>query len=339
MPRGSRRNSRTEPASATGRIAPSGVRRHCHSPTLCCLYEQPLAPSVSESTPDPRQVFVIHGRNEPARAALFTFLRSVGLKPIEWSQAIGMTQKASPYIGEVLDAAFNAAQAIVVLETPDDIAYLHPSLTYPSDPECDAQPQPRPNVLFEAGMAMGRDPDRTVIVELGRVRVFSDMHGRHVVRLDNSVERRQDLAERLQTAGCAVELNGRDWHDAGDLAPPAPPGGGLPLGRKLPSSQTSGVPRLDARYHDGPKSSGYVEVINNGPGDVYDLDFEADDKEGLRIDRNGQFPVPKLPAGKSIKIMRTLTLGSGAGSYFNIRVTGKTIDGTPIDEEIFVSTT
>ncbi len=80
-------------------------------------------------------------------------------------------------------------------------------------------------------------------------------------------------------------------------------------------------------------------MINNGPGDVYDLDFEADDKEGLRIDRNGEFPVPKLPAGKSIKIMRTLTLGSGAGSYFNIRVTGKTIDGTPIDEEIFVSTT
>jgi len=91
-----------------------------------------------------------------------------------------MTSKASPYIGEVLDAAFGAAQAVVVLETPDDIAYLHPSLTYPDDPECEAQAQPRPNVLFEAGMAMGRDPDRTVIVELGQVKVFSDIHGRHV---------------------------------------------------------------------------------------------------------------------------------------------------------------
>jgi hypothetical protein len=294
---------------------------------------------MSETTPDPRQVFVIHGRNEPARAALFTFLRSIGLKPIEWSQAIGMTQKASPYIGEVLDAAFDAAQAIVVLETPDDIAYLHPSLTYPGDPECDAQPQPRPNVLFEAGMAMGRDPHRTVIVELGRVRVFSDIHGRHVVRLDNSVGKRQDLAERLQNAGCSVELSGRDWHEAGDLVPPAPPGGGLPLGRKLPSTQASGMPRLDARYHDGPRSSGYVELINNGPGDVFELDFEADENEGLRVDRNGDFPVPKLPAGKSIRVMRTLTLGSGASSYFNIRVTGRTIDGTPIDEELFVSTT
>lgn len=300
--------------------------------------EQPAA-SMSELTPDPRQVFVIHGRNEPARAALFTFLRSIGLQPIEWSQAIGMTQKASPYIGEVLDAAFSAAQAIVVLETPDDIAYLHPSLTHPGDPECDAMPQPRPNVLFEAGMAMGRDPHRTVIVELGRVRVFSDIHGRHVVRLDNSVGKRQDLAERLKTAGCSADLSGHDWYEAGDLTPPAPPGGGLPLGRKLPSTQASGFPRLDARYHDGLRSSGYVEVINNGPGDVYELDCETEKGEGLRIDRYADFPIPKLPAGKSIRIMRTISLGPGFSSYFNVRVTGKTVDGTPIDEELSVSTT
>jgi len=294
---------------------------------------------VTAPVPNPRHVFVIHGRNEPARAGLFTFLRSIGLQPIEWSQAIAMTGTGSPYIGEVLDAAFNAAQAIVVLETPDDIAYLHPSLTYPGDPECDAQPQPRPNVLFEAGMAMGRNPHRTVIVELGRVRVFSDIHGRHVVRLDNSVGKRQDLAARLEAAGCAVDLSGRDWHDAGDLTPPAPPGGGLPLGRKLPSTQASGLPRLDARYHDGSRNNGYVEVINHGPGDVYELDCEADEKEGLHIDRTEDFPIPKLPAGKSIRIMRSTYLGSSASSYFNLRATGKTIDGTPIDEELFVSTT
>ena len=52
---------------------------------------------------DPRQVFVIHGRNEPARMGLFTFLRSIGLKPIEWSEAIAMTGQGSPYIGDVLD--------------------------------------------------------------------------------------------------------------------------------------------------------------------------------------------------------------------------------------------
>lgn len=289
-------------------------------------------------SPDPRRVFVIHGRNELARKALFEFLRSIGLDPIEWSQAIQMTGKASPYIGEVLDAAFGAAQAIVVLETPDDIAYLHPSLTYPGDIECDPQPQPRPNVLFEAGMAMGRDPDRTVIVELGQVKVFSDIHGRHVVRLDNTVGKRQDLADRLQTAGCSVNLSGRDWHDAGDLTSPASPGGGLPLGRKLPSSRASGIPRLDAKYIDhGGNRLGEVEVINHGPGDVYELDVTAEEKEGLVTRGQNEFPVPRLPAGKTVRVMRTMSLASGNGSYFNITVTGKTVDGTPIEQVIFVS--
>ena len=29
-------------------------------------------------------------------------------------------------------------------------------------------------------MALGRDEERTIIVELGRVKSFSDIHGRHV---------------------------------------------------------------------------------------------------------------------------------------------------------------
>jgi predicted nucleotide-binding protein len=198
----------------------------------------------------PTQVFVIHGRNQAARRAVFEFLRSIGLDPIEWSQAIKMTGQASPYIGDVLDAAFGRAQAVVVLLTPDDVAYLHPSLTEPGDPASDAYMQPRPNVLFEAGIAMGRDPGRTVIVEFGQVKVFCDIHGRHGVHLNNRVPKRQDLAERLRTAGCAVNTIGTDWHEAGDLTPPVAPGGGLPLGRKLPKSQSSPVPRLDGRFID-----------------------------------------------------------------------------------------
>lgn len=59
---------------------------------------------------DPRKVFVIHGRNEPARKGLFAFLRAIGLEPIEWSEAITMTGQGSPYIGDVLNVAFGAAR-------------------------------------------------------------------------------------------------------------------------------------------------------------------------------------------------------------------------------------
>jgi hypothetical protein len=223
--------------------------------------------------------------------------------------------------------------------TPDDVAYLHPSLADPGDPDCEAHLQPRPNVLFEAGMAMARDPDRTVIVELGQVRVFSDIHGRHRIRLDNSVKKRQDLAERLRTANCAVDTTGSDWHRAGDLNPPVTPGGGLPLGHKLPKSESAAVPRLDGRYIDnGPRKLSAVEITNHGPGDVYELDLEDAERDGIRR-QDMELPVPKLPAGKWVRVFRNGldSLGQVSSAYFTVTVVGKTIDGVPIREELFVS--
>jgi len=168
---------------------------------------------------DPRAVFVVHGRNLDARNSLFRFLRSIGIRPLEWSQAIQLTGKASPFIGEILDVAFSQAQAVVVLMTPDDVAQLQEPYRSESDPPYEAQltGQARPNVLFEAGMAMGRNPDRTIIVELGTLRPFSDIAGRHTIRLSNGSAARQELAQRLETAGCSVDLTGRDWHTEGDF--------------------------------------------------------------------------------------------------------------------------
>ena len=83
---------------------------------------------ISQGTNKSKNVFVVHGRNTIIRKAVFDFLRSVGIKPIEWSQAIALTKKSSPYIGEILDRAFSEAQAIVILFTPDDLACLKKSL-------------------------------------------------------------------------------------------------------------------------------------------------------------------------------------------------------------------
>ena len=294
--------------------------------------------SIEPSKADARKVFVIHGRNEPARRGLFAFLRSIGLDPIEWSEAIAMTGSGSPYIGEVLHVAFSAAQAVVVLQTPDDVAHLHESLAPPGDPETAPQMQPRPNVLFEAGMALARDEDRTIIVELGRVKSFSDIHGRHVVRLDNGVGKRQELANRLRTAGCAVRTDGTDWHHEGDLTPPPAPGEGLPLGRKLPSSQTDGQPRLRAELSSSGKNSQRMTITNHGPGDVYGLDFEIpDDHTAGREWREDGFPVPRLPAGKSVSAARMLRLSSSSPAYFTVIITGKTADGVEIRQEEFVN--
>ena len=177
------------------------------------------ARSPMPNATDRRNVFVVHGRNLEARNSLFRFLRSIGLRPLEWSQAIQLTGKASPFIGEILDVAFSKAQAVVVLLTPDDEARLREPFRGSNEPahEIELTGQARPNVLFEAGMAMGRNPDRTVIVELGTLRPFSDIAGRHTVRMSNDSAARHELAQRLETAGCAVDLSGRDWHREGDF--------------------------------------------------------------------------------------------------------------------------
>jgi len=173
-----------------------------------------------EPVGDPRTVVVAHGRNEAARKAIFTFLRSIGLHPLEWSEAVAATGKGAPYIGEILDAAYTRAQALVVLMTPDDEGRLRELFRKPEDPqhEVELTPQARLNVLFEAGMAMGRFPERTIFVELGDLRPFSDIGGRHVIRLDDTTQKRQELAQRLESAGCKVNLKGTDWHSAGDFS-------------------------------------------------------------------------------------------------------------------------
>jgi len=170
------------------------------------------------SVPDPRQVFVIHGRNESARKAMFGFLRSLGLQPIEWDQAVAFTGQGAPYVGEILDRAFERAQAVIVLLTGDDLARLGTRHLTPTDPghESELTPQARPNVLFEAGMALARQPTRTILVELGRLRPFSDLYGRHTLKMGDGSAQRQALRDRLERAGCLVETTGRaDWHHEG----------------------------------------------------------------------------------------------------------------------------
>lgn len=176
------------------------------------MHQRPLAK-------DPKTVFVVHGRNLEARDALFSFLGAIGLRPLEWSEAIVRTGKSSPYIGDILETAFSEARAIVVLMTPDDEARLRPIFHGENEPpyETDFTPQARPNVLFEAGMAMGYSGEGTILVELGELRPFSDIAGRHVIKLNNSTERRQDLAQRLMLAGCEINLEGTAWHTAGNF--------------------------------------------------------------------------------------------------------------------------
>ena len=205
--------------------------------------------------PQKKNVFVVYGRNTHARQAMFEFLRSIALYPIEWSQALALTEEASPTIEKILDAAFEHAQAVVVLFTPDEIVTLRGEYADgDTDPDLKVAAQSRPNVFFEAGMAMGRHSRRTVLVELGIMRKFSDILGRHVLRIDNDLEKRQDLAQRLKTAGCDIDISGQDWHRSGNFVIPPAPREGPARSSRLNSPASSSVnafdPNIRVRRHE-----------------------------------------------------------------------------------------
>jgi hypothetical protein len=153
--------------------------------------------------------------------------------------------------------------------------------------------------------------------------------------MNGSAERRKELAQRLRTADCAVNLIGEDWLSAGDFTAPPPPGGGLPLGKRVPSrARTAGI-RLDARFHER-QSGGRLEIINHGSEPVYDVNIEMPaDVQGVRI-FSDDLPLPRLPAGKSLMLLCSLTLPRNVG-YLDLVITGRTTGGDPVREEAFVS--
>lgn len=206
-------------AEGKGLVQPVGRDDLAHDPSRqpdLGAMQQLQQPGVS---PDPRKVAVMHGRDEAARRAVFDLLRRVGLDPLEWNDLVHLTGTAAPYNGDAVRAAFEAAQAVVVLLTPDDVGFLHPELRGDREREDDrsATGQARLNVLLEAGMALQSHPNRTVFVEIGRTREASDLAGRNTIRLDGSSEQLHSFANRLKDAGCPVRLTGNDWLDASGI--------------------------------------------------------------------------------------------------------------------------
>lgn len=293
---------------------------------------------------DARTVFVVHGRNEPLRAAMFEFLRALGLKPLEWDQAVALTGEGSPYVGQVLDVAFAQAQAVVVMLTPDEVTYLRPELASSAeDPEIQPATQARPNVLFEAGMAFGHDAKRTVIVEVGSMRPFSDVVGRHSIRLANDVRSRKALAQRLETAGCSVDISGTDWLEVGDFTPPSAPGNGLPLGRRVPSVATV-RPEVDfdLKYlNRGGNKIDKLQVINRGVGTAFDVTLTLPQGSALQWADENTWPIAKIPGGGKYVTVDVLSSLRFLGGHhrlaaFDINVSARTESGQVVSQDVFI---
>jgi predicted nucleotide-binding protein len=194
--------------------------------------EDVLREAVEERQADGehRNVFVVHGRDTRLRDDVFVFLLALKLKPMEWPNLLAESKDGSPYVGDVVGQLREAA-AVLVLFTPDDVAMLRSEYVDDADPQYEREltGQARQNVTFEAGMALGLVPEKTILVGLGETRPFSDILGRWILRLTDQPASRIALAERLRAIGCDVETGGELWlnqgqfslpHDGGQAAQP-----------------------------------------------------------------------------------------------------------------------
>lgn len=166
------------------------------------------------------RVLVIHGNDMKARDSLFDFLHAVQLNPLEESELIALTGESSPYVGDKIRVGFETAQVTIVLLTPDDNAYLKKELKSEEDESnaTELAGQARQNVLIQAGMSLALNPDKTILLQLGDMRIPSDLHGRDIIKLEDTSKCRHTIAGRLEQAGCEVNRDGDHWLTAGDFS-------------------------------------------------------------------------------------------------------------------------
>ncbi|MEV6696603.1 TIR domain-containing protein [Streptomyces sp. NPDC051453] len=162
-----------------------------------------------------KNVFLVHGQDENTASDMRAFLRALSLEPIEWSKAKASLKQGAPYIGDIVMAGMRMSNAVLILLTPDELVDLRPELIKDSTIQSGVNYQARPNVYYEAGIADALDRDHTIIVEVGTVRPFSDVSGRHVVRFNGSQQARLDLRDVLRSVGLLVDDSGRDWISVG----------------------------------------------------------------------------------------------------------------------------
>lgn len=196
-----------------------------------------------------RSVFLVHGRDHSARDALIALLKAFDLKVINWRDAATRAGGGTPYTGDIVVAGMELADAVVILLTPDDIGYVRPDFREATDGGHELKPtgQARLNVVFEAGMAMARDRDRVVVVEVGQVRKMSDIDGLNVIRMHDNIERRKDLAQRLRSAGLSVDTDGEEWRTAGNFNRPPLTNADLELANQH-AAATRAIDQDEAEY-------------------------------------------------------------------------------------------
>jgi predicted nucleotide-binding protein len=210
-------------ASADQMATLRGVPTHTavHVPTTSAApparAAKPAVKTRTIKTTKNNSLFVVHGRDTQLNEDMFSFLRAIGLNPLEWNQAVKRVKGANPNVTEVVKTALQSVQGVIVMFSPDEEARLKAKFRNSKDSKV-LEGQARQNVIFEAGIALGAHQEKTLLVEVGSVRQISDIGGMHILRLHNSAMSRKELAQRLKDKlKFRVDTTGDSWLTVGNF--------------------------------------------------------------------------------------------------------------------------
>ncbi len=163
--------------------------------------------STTDENSRQRTIYVVFGHDTDQVRKIKAFLEGLDLVFLTKKEAVDFTKKTAPFIGDIINAAFEHAQAVIVLLTGDEEVQLCKELHHYDDEDFEKVfcPQPMQEQIFEAGYAFGKSPKRTILIQIGHVRPFSDIVGRFILHFTDTPEDYAILRTRLERAECSIK--------------------------------------------------------------------------------------------------------------------------------------
>ena len=153
---------------------------------------------MEAATTETKTVFLVHGWNHDVRDEFQWLLERAHFKVKTWDQGMRSGAHDRPRTNwENLRASIDEADKVVVLVTPDEESRATRPPPSGYEVERPRVPRPRPNVLYELGMAHALKAGDTVMVTFA-CEVPSDLHGLHVVAWRTLADTGLDTSARMQ---------------------------------------------------------------------------------------------------------------------------------------------
>ena len=191
---------------------PGAIKMRPASPPAIGDMEEP----AFMTTADPKKVFIIHGQNQNAADEMAKFVFSLGLEPLKFGEIRSRMGGGNTNIADVVVQGMSETAHVIALFTPDEFSELRPELARGKKGEELHRWQGRPNVIFEAGIAYGRDPERVIFVKLGDVSLFTDANHVHYYKPTNDPKGHRKDLKRWLAHRCPVN-DSDQWMEVGDF--------------------------------------------------------------------------------------------------------------------------